>query len=113
MLIDTSGFLCVYDDSEEHHTKGLSLYDAAQHHLTTNYILTEYVALAHVRGVPDLSRRAPTTDNFTSEGESSKRKGGIREMFGTWSSGNPKSADNEQIDADLAKAYADNHEGED
>lgn len=60
-----------------------------------------------------LSRRAPTTDNFTSEGESSKRKGGIREMFGTWSSGNPKSADNEQIDADLAKAYADNHEGED
>jgi len=52
MLSDTSGFLCVYDDSEEHHTKGLSLYDAAQHHLTTNYILTEYVALAHVRGVP-------------------------------------------------------------
>ena len=63
--------------------------------------------------ITDLSRRAPTTDNFTSEGESSKRKGGIREMFGTWSSGNPKSADNEQIDADLAKAYADNHEGED
>lgn len=63
--------------------------------------------------ITDLSRRAPTTDNFTSEGESSKRKAGIREMFGTWSSGNPKSADNEQIDADLAKAYADNHEGED
>jgi len=63
--------------------------------------------------ITDLSRRAPATDNFTSEGESSKRKGGIREMFGTWSSGNPKSADNEQIDADLAKAYADNHEGED
>jgi len=63
--------------------------------------------------ITDLSRRAPTTDNFTSEGESSKRKGGIREMFGTWSSGNSKSADNEQIEADLSKAYADNHEGED
>ncbi len=44
MLIDTSGFLYVYDDSEEHHAKGVSLYDAAQYHLTTNYILTEYVA---------------------------------------------------------------------
>jgi hypothetical protein len=63
--------------------------------------------------ITDLSRRAPATDNITSEGGPSKRKGGIREMFGTWSSGNPKSADNEQIDADLAKAYADNHEGED
>lgn len=62
--------------------------------------------------ITDLSRRAPTTDNITSEGESPTRKGGIREMFGTWSSGNPKSADNEQIDADLAKAYTDNHEGE-
>lgn len=42
-----------------------------------------------------------------------KKSGGIREMFGTWSSGNPNSADNEQIDADLAKAYANNHEDED
>ncbi len=37
--------------------------DAAQHRLTTNCILTEYVALAHVRGVPrseiiEFSRRA-------------------------------------------------------
>lgn len=44
---------------------------------------------------------------------SEKRGGSIKEMFGTWSSGNPNSADNEQIDADLAKAYADNHEDED
>ncbi len=36
-----------------------------------------------------------------------KSTGGIREMFGTWNSGNPHSSDNEQIDADLAKAYAD------
>ncbi len=39
-----------------------------------------------------------------------KSNGGIREMFGTWKSGNRNSANNEQIDEDLAKAYADNHE---
>jgi len=33
-------------------------------------------------------------------------------MFGSWSSGNPHSSDNEQIDADLAKAYADTHDDE-
>ncbi len=41
-----------------------------------------------------------------------KSAGDIREMFGTWSSGNPQSSDNEQIDADLAKAYADTHDNE-
>ena len=39
-----------------------------------------------------------------------KSAGGIREMFGSWSSGNPNSSDNEQIDADLARAYADTHD---
>ena len=39
-----------------------------------------------------------------------KNAGGIREMFGSWSSGNPHSSDNEQIDADLARAYADSHD---
>ena len=42
----------------------------------------------------------------------SKTTGGIREMFGSWSSGNPSSSDNEQIDADLARAYADTHDDE-
>jgi len=41
-----------------------------------------------------------------------KSAGGIREMFGSWSSGNPNSSDNEQIDADLACAYADTHDDE-
>ena len=40
------------------------------------------------------------------------KSSGIREMFGTWSSGNPNSADNEQIDEDLAREYASNHEDE-
>ena len=43
---------------------------------------------------------------------SAESNGGIREMFGSWSSGNPHSSDNEQIDADLARAYADTHDDE-
>jgi hypothetical protein len=39
-----------------------------------------------------------------------KSSSGIREMFGTWKSGNADSANNNQIDADLAKTYAENHE---
>ncbi len=42
----------------------------------------------------------------------SKTTGGIREMFGTWNSGNSHSSDNEQIDADSARAYADTHDDE-
>jgi uncharacterized protein len=52
MLIDTSGFLCLYDESEKHHQKALFSYDSTNFRLTTNYILAEYVALAHVRGIP-------------------------------------------------------------
>ena len=48
---------------------------------------------------PETNGEAKTTD-------------GIREMFGTWSSGNPHSSDNERIDADLARAYADTHDDE-
>jgi hypothetical protein len=53
---------------------------------------------------------------YLAEGLEPKKNGltgGIREMFGTWSSGDPHSADNDKIDADLARAYADNHEDED
>ncbi len=38
--------------------------------------------------------------------------GGIREMFGTWSSGNPSSSNYEQIDTDLARSSADTHDHE-
>jgi hypothetical protein len=41
-----------------------------------------------------------------------KKSGGIREMFGTWNSGNPNSANNEQIDADLGREYGSTHEDE-
>lgn len=55
--------------------------------------------------ISDISNK-PETNGDT------KSAGGIREMFGSWSSGNPSSSDNEQIDADLAKAYADTHDDE-
>ena len=50
--------------------------------------------------------------NKTETSGEAKSAGGIREMFGSWSSGNPHSSDNEQIDADLARAYADTHDDE-
>ncbi len=55
--------------------------------------------------INDISNQSETNGEI-------KSAGGIREMFGTWNSGNPQSSDNEQIDADLAKAYADTHDDE-
>src|SRR5205085_1331239 len=54
MLIDTSGFLCLYEKREPHHERAVAFYDAANVRLTTNYVLTEYTALAQVRGIPRL-----------------------------------------------------------
>jgi len=41
-----------------------------------------------------------------------KKKGDITKYFGMIDSGDPRSADNDKIDADLARAYADDHEPE-
>lgn len=40
------------------------------------------------------------------------RKGDITKFFGMYKGGDPNGSDNEKIDADLARAYADNHETE-
>ncbi len=34
----------------------------------------------------------------------------VRSFFGIWDSGDPRSADNDRIDADLADEYASSHE---
>ncbi len=52
MLVDTSGFFSLYDEADEFHQQAVLFYDAAAKRLTTNYVLAEYTALAHVRGVP-------------------------------------------------------------
>lgn len=44
--------------------------------------------------------------------EKLRRKGDITRLFGMYQGGDPQGSDNEKIDADLARAYADNHEDE-
>lgn len=46
-------------------------------------------------------------------GDSTKNKGSVRDLFGSGSLGYATGADNESIDADLARAYLDTHEDED
>jgi len=41
---------------------------------------------------------------------SSIGRGNLRRQFGAVHGGDPRSADNERIDADLARAYGDSHE---
>ncbi|MBI3823871.1 MAG: type II toxin-antitoxin system VapC family toxin [Planctomycetes bacterium] len=52
MLLDTSGLLCLHHKPEPFHVLACSLYDAATIRLTHSYVLAEFVALAHARGVP-------------------------------------------------------------
>jgi uncharacterized protein DUF2281 len=50
-------------------------------------------------------RRARNAGGSTENGFPS-----VRSFFGIWDSGDPRSADNDRIDADLAREYADSHE---
>ena len=51
MLLDTSGLMCVLDKQDGRHAEAVRHYQAARRRLVTNYVLAEYVALAHVRGL--------------------------------------------------------------
>jgi predicted nucleic acid-binding protein len=51
MLLDTSGLLCVLHQDEEYHEDASTLFAASTHRLIHNYVLAEFVALAHGRGV--------------------------------------------------------------
>ena len=51
--------------------------------------------------------RAPNTNEAH---EKPRRKGDITKFFGMYKGGDPQGSENEKIDADLACAYADNHE---
>lgn len=53
-------------------------------------------------------------ENITkpSNGDNAKSKGSVRDLFGSGSLGYATGADNDSIDADLAKAYLDTHEDE-
>jgi len=52
MLLDTSGLLCLLHASELQHADAVTFFDAAHLKFTTNYVLTEFVVLAQVRGLP-------------------------------------------------------------
>jgi len=54
-------------------------------------------------------------EEISQTGTSEKRQrtgGDITRFFGMYKGGDPHDSDNEKIDADLARAYADNHEEE-
>ena len=52
MLIDTSGWLCLYHNDEPEHREAVKIYNSAKIRITTSYILAEFVPLAQVRGFP-------------------------------------------------------------
>lgn len=52
MLIDTSGWLCLYHKDEPEHRQAVELYRAAKFRVTTSCVLAEFVPLAQTRGFP-------------------------------------------------------------
>lgn len=52
MFLDTSGLLALHHKTEPLHDLACTHYDGANAGLTHNYVLAEFVALAHSRGVP-------------------------------------------------------------
>ncbi len=51
MLLNTSGLLCLHDGRDRRQSVAANHYQRAQQIVTTNYVLTEFVALAQARGV--------------------------------------------------------------
>ena len=49
MFLDTSGLLCFHHRAERQHAEAVRLFQSAALRLTHNYVLSEYVALAHAR----------------------------------------------------------------
>lgn len=52
MLLDTSGLLCFHHRAELQHVAAVQYFLSAPLRLTHNYVLAEFVALAHARGLP-------------------------------------------------------------
>ena len=62
--------------------------------------------------IDHLARTRLKRRSLSSE-ETRKHMAALERYFGCWDSGDPNSSDNERIDADLAREYANDHEGED
>ena len=48
MFLDTSGLLCLFDVSDARHQLAKQFFDMNVNKLITNYVVAEFVALAHV-----------------------------------------------------------------
>lgn len=57
-----------------------------------------------------MSRRVTIETSGAPQRSSTDSQGSFRELFGSVDLGNPTGADNESIDADLAREYASTHE---
>lgn len=51
LFLDTGGLLCMFDASDVRHRKANEFFRQAQSLLTTNYVLAEFVPLAHARNL--------------------------------------------------------------
>ena len=49
MLIDTSGWFCIFDTTQPGHSLATSLYEGSRRRLTHSYVIAEFVALAQAR----------------------------------------------------------------
>lgn len=54
--------------------------------------------------------KAELVVTVASQQEAATQRGNLRRLFGTVHGGDPRSADNVRIEADLARAYGDSHE---
>ncbi len=52
ILLDTSGLLCCFDAAEARHNDAITYFEAGSLKVTHNYVLVEFVALAHARKHP-------------------------------------------------------------
>lgn len=69
-------------------------------------MMRQYLRNARPRPELAIFERAPVRDSATE----SAVQGRLRTHFGAWDSGNPNSADNEEIERDLAREHASTHE---
>lgn len=49
MLVDTSGWFCIFDAANRQHERAVSYYSSAFARITHSYILAEFVALSEAR----------------------------------------------------------------
>ena len=51
MLLDSSGLLCFFDDSDWRHAEAVTFFQSARLWLTHDYVLAEFVPLCQARGL--------------------------------------------------------------